>query len=89
MSTSELLIKKQAIKFSEKLGYSGFVPSTGWLDKFEKKHGIIQNVISGESADVSDMECVQWSSTVLEAIMKQFQPKDIFTADAFNGHRLY
>ncbi|KAK9710562.1 Tc5 transposase DNA-binding domain [Popillia japonica] len=78
ISISELLIKEQAIKFSEKPGHIGFVASTAWLDKFENRHGIIQKVISGESADDSDMECVQWTSTVLKAVKKRFQPKDIF-----------
>ncbi|KAK9731563.1 hypothetical protein QE152_g13530 [Popillia japonica] len=65
---------------TEKL-HIGFVTSTGWLDKFQKWHGMIQKVISGESADVNDMECVPWKWTVLKAeLLEQFQPKDIFTA---------
>ncbi|KAK9687098.1 hypothetical protein QE152_g36711 [Popillia japonica] len=74
MSISESLIKEQAITFSEKLGHIEFVASTGGMDEFEKRHGKIQKIISGERADVSDME---WKLTV----MGQFQPKDIFTAD--------
>ncbi|KAK9694548.1 Tc5 transposase DNA-binding domain [Popillia japonica] len=72
MPISEPLIKKQAITFSEKLGDIELVVSTGWLEKFAKRHGIIQKVISDESGDVSDIECVQWKSTVLKLLRNSF-----------------
>ncbi|KAK9687713.1 Tc5 transposase DNA-binding domain [Popillia japonica] len=61
------LIKEQAIRLSEKLGHTYTY--------------IIQKDISGDRVDVSNMECVQWKSTILKAIMEQFQLKEIFTAD--------
>src|ERR1044072_1514935 len=75
------LIKEKSLEYAKYLGHPEFQASTGWLDKFKKRHGIIQKVISGESADVSETDCNRWRETVLKNILDIYDPKDIFNAD--------
>ena len=43
------LLKVQAEKFAEQCGYSGFVCSNGWLERFKNRHGITFRKICGEA----------------------------------------
>ena len=36
------LIREKAPYFAESLGHKDFIASVGWLDKFKKRHSIIQ-----------------------------------------------
>ncbi|KAK9752650.1 Tc5 transposase DNA-binding domain [Popillia japonica] len=61
------LIKQQALKFPESLGHLNFQVSNGWLDK--KRHGIVEKVISGESADVNEADCNDWRNKTLKKLL--------------------
>ena len=48
------LICEKALYFAESLGHKDFIASVAWLDKFKKRHSIIQKIMSGESTDVDE-----------------------------------
>lgn len=54
---SRPLIKEKALEYAKCMGHSQFQASTGWLGKFNKKHVTIEKVISGDSANVSEIDC--------------------------------
>lgn len=75
------LIKEKALEYAKHFGNDQFQASSGWLEKFKKRHGIKEKVISGESRSVSEAVCDDWKSNDLKNILKDYQPDDIFNAD--------
>lgn len=75
------IIKEKALVFAAALGHHDFQASNGWMDKFKKRHNIIQKVISGECASVNTADCEFWKQTVLKEILDEYAQKDIFNAD--------
>jgi|UniRef100_A0A2S2QVQ0 hypothetical protein len=78
---SNMLIKKKAIHFAQKLGFDDFRASSGWLDKFKSRHNIMFKVICGKSVDISEEDSDLWKSNILPKLIEKFDPKDIFNAD--------
>lgn len=81
LAISGPLIREKALFFAESLGYQNFVASVGWLDKFKRRHNIMQKVMCGESADVSDQDCENWRQNVLPGLLASYREEDIFNAD--------
>ena len=75
------LIREQAQKFANELGIQSFQASTGWLDKFKNRNGIVQKVMSGESASVCEADCEDYRLNVLPALLADYDACDIFNAD--------
>lgn len=75
------LIKEKAMEYAERLGHEAFQASSGWLDKFKKRHEIVEKVISGESGCVSEADCSQWKATILKSIVEEYEPDNIFNMD--------
>nr|XP_042907454.1 tigger transposable element-derived protein 4-like [Parasteatoda tepidariorum] len=75
------LITEKAMQFAKALGHDEFRGSSGWLDKFKRKQGIVGKVMSGESNDVSDKDCESWIAETLNKILKDYKPENIFNAD--------
>lgn len=78
---SGAFIKNKALEFAQKFNLPDFQASTGWLDKFKQRHGLLQKTICGESADVHEEDCTAWKETILSKLLKDYNPKDIFNAD--------
>lgn len=49
---SGAIIREKALEFASVLGHKDFASSVGWLDKFKKRHNIVQKAVCGESAAV-------------------------------------
>ena len=65
------LIKRKAIQFAAALGHHDFQANNGWIDKFKKRHHIVQKVISGGSASVIISDCEHWKQNVLNEIFNK------------------
>lgn len=48
---SGIIIREKAKEFANALGHDDFLSSVGWLDKFKKRHSIVQKTICGESGE--------------------------------------
>jgi hypothetical protein len=70
ISLSGHLIKAQALEFAEKLGYSGFKASEGWLTRFKERHNIVYRAVSGESASVNQTIVNDWVQNQLPELIK-------------------
>nr|XP_034336051.1 tigger transposable element-derived protein 4 [Crassostrea gigas] len=75
-----LLIAK-AQEFASQLG-DDFKCSTGWLERFKKRHSITFKRVCGESKSVADGTDAMkaWASS-LQTILAECSPSDIFNAD--------
>ncbi|XP_053957785.1 tigger transposable element-derived protein 4-like [Anastrepha ludens] len=75
------LLKQKAKDFAEALGHHEFEASTGWLDKFKSRHGVIQKTLCGESADTNIENRDEWVTNVLPKLIENYNINDIFNAD--------
>ena len=58
-----------------------FVPCSGWLGRFKRRHWIIFKAASGEAASV-DMSTVEtWRGSALKELLQLYKHDDIFNAD--------
>lgn len=78
---SGTLIREKAREFADALGHEDFSASIGWLDKFKKRHNIVQKAICGESAAVNLELSENWQIHVLPNLISQYNANDIFNAD--------
>ncbi|GBM62609.1 hypothetical protein AVEN_187022-1 [Araneus ventricosus] len=72
---------EEALLFAKTLGYDEFRGNNGWLEKFKRRHGIMAEVISGESKDVDDNDSENWITETMSKILKDYKPESIFNAD--------
>ena len=71
---------EKAGELAQELGID-FVPCSGWLGRFKRRHGIIFKAFSGEAASV-DMSTVEtWRGSALKELLQLYKPDDIFNAD--------
>ncbi|KAE9543694.1 hypothetical protein AGLY_002090 [Aphis glycines] len=76
------LIQEKAAEFVKDLGLT-FQASSGWLEKFKSRNGIVEKIISGENAAVSEVDCEHYRTNVLPSLLKEYDSNDIFNADEF------
>jgi hypothetical protein len=62
---SGTLIREKAKEFAAALGREDFLASVGWLDKFKKRHGIVQKSVCGESASADLQVSDNWQKKLL------------------------
>lgn len=72
---------EKADSFDNKIGYSSFNCSTGWLERFMFRHNIVFKKICGESGQVNSETTSEWTSTLLPALLSEFSPNDIHNTD--------
>ena len=58
-------ITEKAKQIAERLNITEFCGSTGWLDQFPSRHGIVNRQISGEAGSVIDDDSASWKDNVL------------------------
>ena len=75
------ILLEKVTEIAERMGLSNFSGSTGWLDRFKLRHGIVFKNVCGESASVCTTSTDSWKETHLQRILKDYDPKDIFNAD--------
>lgn len=75
------ILKVQAEKFAEQLGYKDFVCSDGWLNRFKTRHQIVFGKISGEEGSVDNSGASDWLKNKWSLIKSGYEREDIFNAD--------
>jgi len=68
------------LKFAELLEITDFKASSGWLQKFKQKYSISAFSKHGESQS-APIEQIPEMRKNLKAIIKQYQPEDVFNCD--------
>ena len=74
-----LQIKARELALS--MGYNDFTCSTGWLERFKARHGIVFRKMCGEAGSVTTDMTTDWLLTRLPALLGEFTPENIFNAD--------
>jgi hypothetical protein len=74
------LMKAEALRIAKKLGRDNFEASTGWLDRFKVRHGIVFNTAAGESAGV-DMTVVNDHLSIIANAVKTYSLRDVYNMD--------
>ena len=77
--TSKLL-QVQNIFYGMELNLDNFPATNGWLEAFQKCHGIKTAVLSGEAADVS-YDNVKNRKSHLMSVCNSYKAKNVFNAD--------
>ncbi|KAF2893741.1 hypothetical protein ILUMI_12435 [Ignelater luminosus] len=75
VSISGPLIKEKALYFSKRLGHTDFVASSGWLDKFKKRHNIVHKVMCGEKYLSVDDDVIVTDYPTNEEILDKIKNK--------------
>lgn len=75
------ILKIQADKLADQLGYKGFICSDGWLNRFKNRHQIVFGKIVGEEGSVNKSDVSNWLQEEWPLIKSGYQPDDIFNAD--------
>lgn len=74
-----MLIEEARI-LAERIGDDTFKGTSGWLDKWKKRHNIGQMNIAGQEGDVSPETLDSWNERVKE-LTKGYSPRDIWNED--------
>ncbi|GFO25510.1 tigger transposable element-derived protein 6 [Plakobranchus ocellatus] len=74
------ILMEKAGELGKELGIS-FVPCSGWLGRFKRRHGIVFKAFSGEAASV-DMSTVDtWRDSALQQLLENYNADNIFNTD--------
>lgn len=74
------ILLEKAEELARILGHEDQPISTGWLDRFKARHGIVFKVVSGEAASASNIDTSDWEKQ-LDVILHDYEPRDIYNAD--------
>ncbi|XP_060576348.1 tigger transposable element-derived protein 4-like [Ruditapes philippinarum] len=78
------VLQMKGREFAEQLGIpsSDFECSSGWVERFKNRYGLVSKKVSGESnsVDKTGEEFENWQSR-LPSILEKYRPDDVFNAD--------
>lgn len=77
---TEKMIKDIGLQIAKELNDASFTASNGWLQSFKQKYGINSKVLSGESADIVNLDLSSYYE-VIEEKLKVYRPRDIYNCD--------
>ncbi|XP_033223555.1 tigger transposable element-derived protein 4-like [Belonocnema kinseyi] len=76
-----LIVIEKAEFFAVHLGYKDFKATSGWIEKFKNRNGIIYRTLNCESASVSKEDCEKFLTDILPSLLEVYAIEDIFNAD--------
>ncbi|GFV00757.1 tigger transposable element-derived protein 6 [Trichonephila clavipes] len=76
------VIMEKAKEIASHLNITDFCGSTGWLDRFRNRHGIVYRQISREAEAVNEDDISSWKN-VLPSLLQDYAPEDVYNADEF------
>ena len=62
------VMQTKAELIAAELGVVDFKASSGWLDRFKRRHGIVYKSVCGEAASVDETVVSDWQGTVLSGL---------------------
>lgn len=74
------ILQSQALEVAKSLNITTFKASSGWLDSFKSRHGIVWNQVCGEAKDVDQSVVSDWKEK-LPSLVEGYDPKNIFNGD--------
>jgi predicted transcriptional regulator len=77
------LVQNIAKDVAKDRNISGFKASNGWLNRYKKRESLSTQKVCGESNSVSSTIIEDWKNNKLSAILKDYEPKNIFNCDEF------
>ncbi|XP_049308636.1 tigger transposable element-derived protein 6-like [Bactrocera dorsalis] len=73
-------IAQKAKEFALKMGWD-FEPTAGWMWRWQRRENIKFKKIQGEAADADTTAAENYRNEVLNTLIKDYEPGDIFNAD--------
>ena len=77
------ILKEKAEEIAGRLAIDEFAASSGWLDRFKNRHGIVYRQICGEAESVKPDDVELWWSTTLPTLLKDYPLENVYNADEF------
>ncbi|XP_065357188.1 tigger transposable element-derived protein 4-like [Calliphora vicina] len=77
---SGTLIRSKAKEIAENMNFADFSASSGWLERFKKRHNISFRTISGEAASVNQNDVINFTEKV-PSLIEGYDSRDIYNAD--------
>ena len=75
------ILLEKAGSLAEALGVESFKATTGFLDRWKKRHGIVIKKMAGEEKSVSEQDVRPWIDSTLPELLSQYLPEDIYNVD--------
>ena len=71
-------LKEQAVFFAKKLGFNDADIDSSWINRFKKRHGILQVKKCGEEAGVNEEVLETWRNGKLREILSTYSPSETY-----------
>jgi hypothetical protein len=75
------LIRERALEFAKMLEFENFQASSGWLNRFHERYGVLSKCISGEASFIPMNFVNEWRNGEVAALIKEYSPNDVFNAN--------
>ena len=75
------IVLEKAKQLATRLGHDDFKGSSGWFDKWKKRHGITFRTVSGEAGSVDDVSLDDWLENKWPQLSAGYKEEDIFNCD--------
>ena len=75
------LLATKAKQFAESLGMKEFKGSNGYIEKFQRRHGLVFKAMCGESTSADSPAAESWVKNILPSYLHRYSPEDVYNAD--------